>query len=480
MKTIRVILFSILLFTLSIGLAYFAYLGYFTRFWQDDWCYNADFQRLGLIGTLKGYNYITTYASNRFSLTLFSGFLYYLGVVGAQILPGIVIAALLGTNYWFLINMLKIFNRQYSKILPLITAMSLVFFTIYLAPARFQSFYWRSAILPYTFPLIFFILLAAIITARIVNQSKKSKWIIPTIVIISFLGSGFSEAGGAFFFTGLAISLLLIYWQKTFLPKNILKELVTNISFGLLSSLSALVLMILSPANAPRQIFYSEPASFIKTISLSVQFGFDFIIDSLKSYPLPHLVFFILIITASFLGYKKNNHRTLSLISMIKKLLVVLVISTLLTIALQAPSAYIEKNPPADRTFVISRWIILLGVSALALIIAEYMAALLKSKVFTIVMTIILSISTLYLLRAIYQTYDYHQPRFERIASVWDERDESIRSQKKDGVEIIHVQAIDSQFLGGGVLELYPEPNWVNLCAADYYQVKEIRATLDW
>ena len=358
--------------------------------------------------------------------------------------------------------------------------MSLVFFTIYLAPDRFQSFYWRSAILPYTTPLILFILIAAIITERILNPAKKSKWLIPVIVIISFLGSGFSEAGGAFFFTGLAILLLLIYWQKTFLAKNNLKELISSIGLGLLSSLCALVLMILSPANTPRQNSYSEPSSFIETITLSIKFGINFIIDSLKSYPLPHLIFFILIFSASFLVYKQNNHRAKSLIFMVKKLLFVLVISTSLTIALHAPSSYIEGNPPADRTLIISRWIVLLGLSALAWVIAEYMAALLKSNVFNIVMLLFLVLSNLYILRAIYQTYDYHQPRFEKIASVWDERDESIRSEKEDGVEIIHVKAIDSQFLGGGVLEWYPEPNWVNMCAADYYQVKEIRATLDW
>jgi len=480
MKSTRVILFSILFFTLSIGLAYFSYLGYFTRFWQDDWCYNADFQRLGLIGTLKGYNYITTYASNRFSLTLFSGFLYYLGVVGVQILPTIVIVGLFGTNYWFLINCQKIFNRQYSKIFTLIIAMSLVFFTIYIAPDRFQSFYWRSAILPYTFPLIFFILLTASITGRIINQSKKNKWFLPTIVIISFLGSGFSEAGGAFFFTGLSILLLLIYWQKTFFPKHIFRELITNIGLGLLSSLSALILMIISPANTPRQISYSEPSSFIETITLSIKFGINFIIDSLQSYPLPHLVFFILILSASFLVSTQNDIRAKSFISFVIKLLVVLVITTSLIIALQAPSAYIEGNPPADRTLVISRWILLFEFSAIAWLIADYMAVLLKNKVLNIIMFIFLAFSCFYLLRAIYQTYEFHQPRFEKIASVWDERDESIRSQKIDGIEIIHVRAIDSQYLGGGVLELYPEPNWVNLCAADYYQVKEIRATLDW
>ena len=47
------------------GLGLFAYLGIYNRYWADDWCYNADFRELGFFGTLKGYTYITTYASNR-------------------------------------------------------------------------------------------------------------------------------------------------------------------------------------------------------------------------------------------------------------------------------------------------------------------------------------------------------------------------------------------------------------------------------
>ncbi len=480
MKIAKEIIFSILLLTLSIGLVYFAYLGYFTRFWQDDWCYNADFQRLGFFGTLNGYKDITTYASNRFSLTLFSGLLYYLGVLGVQILPGLVIVSFLGTNYWLIINLQRIYKREYSKFFALITAMALVFITIYIAPDRFQSFYWRSAILPYTFPLIFFILLIAIVSSRFTNPSKNKKWYIPSIFIISFLGSGFSEAGGAFIFTGLAILFLFIYWKRTFLLINIFKELLTSVGVGLFSSFSALVIMALSPANTPRQISYSEPSSFFETISLSIEFGFDFVIDSLKSYPLPHLILFILIFTISFLLNDQKNQMVPSFKLLIKRLLIVLVISVSLIIALQAPSAYIERNPPAERTLVISRWVFLLLICSAAWLVAEYSRVLLKNKKYLLVMVLFLILATFYISRAIFQTIDYYQPRFERIASAWDERDDLIRSQKARGVEIIYVRAIDSQYLGGGILEWYPQPNWVNMCAAEYYQVKEIRATLDW
>src|SRR5215216_6506557 len=73
------------------GLGLFAYLGFFNRYWADDWCYNADFKQLGFWGTFKGYTYITSYASNRFSLTLFSGLFYALGLFGVQIMTPLVI-----------------------------------------------------------------------------------------------------------------------------------------------------------------------------------------------------------------------------------------------------------------------------------------------------------------------------------------------------------------------------------------------------
>ncbi len=284
MTLARKFIFILIFLSLSLGLLYFAYLGYFTRFWQDDWCYNAHFQNLGFFETLKGYFYITTYASNRFSLTLFSGLFYYLGVFGVQILPGIVIVAFSGSTHWLLNNIRKICKKSILKSSILIFTFSIVFFTIFTAPDRFQSFYWRSAILPYTFPLIFFILLLAIITSRL-NSSWNRIHLFSSFVLVSFFGSGFSEAGGAFIFTGLVIVLLVfLIWNRPNGCIKVPKDLIISISVGIIFSLLALIIMALSPANAPRQISYSEPSSLIETISLSVKFGVLFVFDMLKSY----------------------------------------------------------------------------------------------------------------------------------------------------------------------------------------------------
>ena len=91
-----------------IGLGLFSYLGIYNRYWADDWCYNADFRELGFIGTLKGYTYITTYASNRYSLTFFSGVLYFLGILGVQIMTPLNILFLFTALFWTLVNIKKI------------------------------------------------------------------------------------------------------------------------------------------------------------------------------------------------------------------------------------------------------------------------------------------------------------------------------------------------------------------------------------
>ncbi|MBK9781628.1 MAG: hypothetical protein IPP55_16500 [Anaerolineales bacterium] len=64
-----------------IGLGLMIYIGFYNRFWGDDWCYNFDFKTLGIDGAIKTYfmtgpEALRGYANNRYSLTLISGLLY--------------------------------------------------------------------------------------------------------------------------------------------------------------------------------------------------------------------------------------------------------------------------------------------------------------------------------------------------------------------------------------------------------------------
>ena len=88
----RSIILWALILLLALGLIYFAYLGSLNRNYADDWCYNADFKELGFSQTIAGYTSNTEYASNRFSLTLFAGLFFPLGILGLKMISLFVLA----------------------------------------------------------------------------------------------------------------------------------------------------------------------------------------------------------------------------------------------------------------------------------------------------------------------------------------------------------------------------------------------------
>src|SRR3972149_4834263 len=88
------------------GLALLAYLGFYNRYWADDWCYSADARTLGTIpATLQYFDPESTGDStNRYSLTFFSALIENtLGMFGNQLVATLTISfwliGLLWTGY---------------------------------------------------------------------------------------------------------------------------------------------------------------------------------------------------------------------------------------------------------------------------------------------------------------------------------------------------------------------------------------------
>ena len=80
---------GLLIFLAGVGL--FAYLGYYNRYWADDWCYNADFKNMGFIETVRGYSYNTTYTPSRYSVTIFAGLIQAFETLGMQLMSPLTI-----------------------------------------------------------------------------------------------------------------------------------------------------------------------------------------------------------------------------------------------------------------------------------------------------------------------------------------------------------------------------------------------------
>src|SRR5512138_3675146 len=196
-----------------LGLGLFAYLGFYNRYWADDWCYNADLKQLGFWGTLKGYTYITTYASNRYSLTLFSGLFYALGLFGVQIMTLIVIASWTLGLFFTLLNLQTLLPYKFSRLqLGLITT-AIVYYSIFLVPHLYQSMYWRSGLLPYTAVIALGIWTFVLIAQQATHPTNSAARMVLTAVI-TFLAGGFSEAGAATLTATLAAYVAIAIWFR--------------------------------------------------------------------------------------------------------------------------------------------------------------------------------------------------------------------------------------------------------------------------
>jgi len=463
-------IFALILFLA--GVALFAYLGIYNRYWADDWCYNADLHDLGFINTLKGYSYITTYAANRYSLTLFSGLLYYLGVLGVQIMTPLNIILLAIGLFWCLWNIRQIAGASTSNTTLAIFTLIPIYYSLYLAPHLYQSLYWRSGSLPYFEPIVIGIFVFALLTHQSVRE-KPSAVLTAVIALLSFLAGGFSEAACAALTTSLACHVVIAWffrkqkWAKQSLPSAIL---------ALVCVLLSVVVLISSPTTTSRVALYGQTASLTELPTLILKFSYDFVKFSFKDLPLPHLA---LMGTAFLLGYllhiqkdPPTSTRTVLIIVFFVALMAFLVIA-----ASFAPSAYIERVPPHPRTRIIPRFVLTLALVIIFWTLGTLANQIDSSKKFNMAAIILFAMFVLYSVRSIFIA-SQHIPIYSERAELWDEREKQIETDIASGKEILTVNAIDGLPVGG-IRDFDAKGQgkpgyWINICAARFYDVQEI------
>lgn len=457
------------------GLGLFAYLGFFNRYWADDWCYNADLKQLGFWGTMKGYTYITTYASNRFSLTLFSGLFYALGLFGVQIMTLLVVAFWFLGLFYILVNIQAVSPFRFSRVQLALIAAVVVYYSIYLTPHLYQSIYWRSGLLPYTAAIVLGLWTFALIT-RQASHPTPLNWIVAATAIVTFLAGGFSESGAATLTAILAAYVGVCLWFRQ--KKEWAKNSLPIASVALFVSVLAIIVLIAAPTNAYRVGLYGAPSDLLAFPGRLLYFASDFIRFSFLDMPLPHLAVLATLFLLGFLFYRQNG-RNMEGRQLVLLVLLIAFLTFLFVAATYAPSAYIEKSPPAPRTRVISRFILTLGVGMIALLIGYYFRQLFSWPWLEGFAIILLLVTYAYGARSVLITSEKISLYSGRAAQ-WDERDALIKQSMDDGIMEVNVRGIDGLPVGG--IRDFKEDRgvgfWINQCAARYYGVDGIYATL--
>jgi hypothetical protein len=465
-----------------IGLGLLAYLGTFNRYFADDWCYNKDLNRLGLVGTLKGYTTITTYASNRYSLTLLSGLIYTLGILGVQVMTALTLIMWLGGIAWTLYNLNTINRRTPLPGSIILIASIIVYFTAYLAPHRYQNLYWRSGLLPYTAPLVFIPYITGAITHQI-RLSKASTVLVLIAAFTTFLAGGFSEAACTTLVTGLGIYALAAV-MGTWLRQNWARKtiLIAGVSLGF--AILALVLLVTSPANETRLLqHYGPPTRLIELPRMVLVYTYFYIRVVTSENPLPFMAIFALPFTLACLA-GPPKWTSLEGCRVITPFLIIGMVTSLLIAASLTPSLYIEGGMPAPRAQIIPLFSLICAIVAVGWLAGSFVRSKIRVRwsqtagVFNITGIIIFCLGILFTAHTIIDTSSKLTIYKER-AAIWDERDRAIWEAVSHGLEEVEVRGIDSQPIGG-LHDLKADgKHWVNHCAARYYGVKSIRASLD-
>jgi hypothetical protein len=458
----------------AIGLVTFAFLGFYNRYWADDWCYNDDFKHLGIIKSIGTYfdgeNPHRGYPPNRYSFTIMSGLLYLPGMFSTQILAALTIVLWLMALVWIGQNL----NRFKSfTTIPLIflAATLLLFYTLYLSPHRFQILYWRSGVLPYSWTIISGLYILALITSQLTRE-QPSKSIMYVTGCISFLGGGFSEIGSAFLFSGLTL-LFLVAWFEKRRSKEWAVKTYSTILTAWIFLLLALIALAVSPSNSRYVDLNRDPNNPFLVPFLSLRYAFDFILYSLLGLPLPHTIVFI-----AFVGIGILSHRTNEVYEIKKSaftaLLTIFIIYLLVT-AIEAPTTYLYSAPPDPRGQSLARFVVLAGMAIAAWIIGATVSSQ-SSKSLAFLPIIFLLLCSVYTARATLKIYR-ELPGFMDRAQKWDLRDAQIQDAIAEGITQIEIIPIDTKDINTrDIIRSEDFGKWVTeACGVQYYDAEAMR-----
>jgi len=472
------------MFTFVVGFIIFAelfalgtlsYLGMFSRYMADDYCEIVILRDMPLLSTVF-HNYINGgyRSSNRFSNLLFAGLSEMAGKHNVQLLPSLMVLLWLVGLFWAVNQFRKLAGFRWPVRLDLFVAVTVVFFSVWQAPNIFQTFLWRASMETHFAPLVTMALLSGYILYQIFTSKKTSLWASLFVFLASFLVGGFSEPPVAFMIVLIILSLPVVWrWNDIAKRRSAVNLLVCSFT----GSFLALCAMFFAPGN-----LLHGTASFtnlITTFGQTFQFTFDFLVDTIKTLPLPSL-FSILISFFVFLSFAiKSGDQTLA--SHRKRQIWMLIIfvpliQCLLIAASFAPSAY-GQSYPAERAQFLGRFImttaLLVEGALLGVLCAQYRNFFSQRKIFFLSVHIMLFALALYPLRAGLVLLA-EVPGYQKWASAWDKRDAEIGKAIASGEQDLVVRLLPPW---GGVKEIDGDTrHWVNRCVAGYYEVNTIRS----
>lgn len=453
-----------------IPLLLYAYLGTFSRYGSDDYCLSAFYLQDDL-GSAMVQRYLN--ASNRYTNILFIGLVDNLfGWYNVAVLPPLMLVLFVWGLYLFLKGTAEMLGLQWDRWVVFFLSLLLAYFSVMQAPDLYETLYWRAGMTSHFAPVALMPFFGAFLLRQIRAAGQRSPSILVQIAcfIIPLVIGGLSEPPTALMVTVLGLAILAAWrWSDAGQRWPVL----TVLGWALLGALTSLVVMAVAPANSLRM--QTAPPGFLELVGRVITYPIDFIVDTLRTLPLPTLIsivfpaiFFYGKYSGSPQSVSKEARSRLGIL-----LLVVLVFAYLFIAASFAPSAYGQSYPAARARFtgrvVMTAALLMEGVllGTLAAGIKFFQSTYLRS-----VAILALIVLAFYPLRTAGRLFP-DVPVYQQRAAAWDARDAQIRAQKAEGIRDVAVPFLrdeQTQDLGDRV-------NFrLNRCAAILYGVDTMYA----
>jgi hypothetical protein len=399
-----------------------------------------------------------------------------LGPYNIQILSVAIIIAWLIGMLWSIIQFQKLMGMRLPTITSSFAAVSVIFFSVWQAPNRFQVFLWRSGMITHFAPLVFMSLFIGFVLFQINSEKKPSLLTSLFIFMASFFVCGFSEPPTVVMIV-VIILLIPIIWRWTDVSKR--QSALNLLSYSLIGALLAIFAMFFAPGNLSYGIV--SFAKLFMAFGQTFRFTFNFLDDTLRTLPLPSLINFLMPLLVSFTFYFYGRSKEQNLASYGKRRLWMLLffvplIQSLLIAASFAPSAY-GQSYPAERAQILGRFVmtaaLMLEGALLGVLLAQFGKSLLRREVFYTLSILTLLVLAFYPLRAGI-TLLADVPEYRQWAFKWDAREAGIHRSIEMGEQDLVVRLLPPR---DGVKEIDGNTrHWVNRCAAEYYGVYTIRS----
>jgi Family of unknown function (DUF6056) len=423
---------------LLLPLLAYAWVGSFSRYTADDYCWAAI---LGTQGFLQAQVHWYMVYSPRYAFTFVVNLVELAGPAIVPFLPPLAIAGWLGVLTWSL-------SRVFRRATAFVLAALVVFATLQTTPDRAQSVYWQTGLLTYLLPLI----LATLFLGWALG-TRGGGWRLGVSFLLTMVAGGLSET--YLIPQNVGLTLACVVREKG------RKHLVAGLAGGAV----ALATILVAPSTAsrvggsPADLWLASAAA---AATAAVQAG-----QLARHFPLTALLCLGVPAALGGLGWLDWDARARR-----RELLVVTAVVGLTLPFCYFPSFYAQNGNPPARSLIVPQ-VLLIGYLVYAGLFLRPLASDLLARGPSLAPSLALGLLAVIPAGAAAAALP-ERAVAAQYAVLWDEEDRTIRAMRDAGVRRLVVPPLPPN-LGEEFVTSSPT-YWFNSCVARYYGVDSIVA----